>query len=70
MDGRGRDDGRGDAQYPRFGRFFADTGTLRLHEKGAKRHDVPAHHRSAAAIDVYVAAAGLEDPKLALLPGR
>ena len=41
-------------------------GWLRLHEKGGKRHDVPAHHR---------AAAELEEPKAALFqtvdpPGR
>ena len=36
-------------------------GWLRLHEKGGKRHDVPAHHRAAAALDAYVEAAGLED---------
>ena len=38
----------------------------RLHEKGGKRHDVPAHHRAAAALDAYVEAAGLEEPKAAL----
>ena len=41
-------------------------GWLRLHEKGGKRHDVPAHHRAAAALDTYVEAAGLEEPKAAL----
>ena len=41
-------------------------GWLRLHEKGGKRHDVPAHHRAAAVLDAYVEAAGLEDPKAAL----
>ena len=41
-------------------------GWLRLHEKGGKRHDVPAHHRAAAALDEYVEAAGLEEPKAAL----
>ena len=41
-------------------------GWLRLHEKGGKRHDVPAHHRAAAALDAYVAAAALEEPKAAL----
>ena len=41
-------------------------GWLRLHEKGGKRHDVPAHHRAAAALDDYVEAAGLEEPKAAL----
>ena len=39
---------------------------LRLHEKGGKRHDVPAHHRAAAALDTYVEAVGLEEPKAAL----
>ena len=39
---------------------------LRLHEKGGKRHDVPAHHRAAAALDAYVEAGGLEEPKAAL----
>ena len=41
-------------------------GWLRLHEKGGKRHDVPAHHRAAAALDAYVEAAGLQEPKAAL----
>ena len=41
-------------------------GWLRLHEKGGKRHDVPAHHRAAAALDAYVEAAGLEEPKASL----
>ena len=41
-------------------------GWLRLHEKGGKRHDVPAHHRASAAIDEYVEAAGLEEPRTAL----
>ena len=38
-------------------------GWLRLHEKGGKRHDVPAHHRSAAALDAYVEAAGIHEFK-------
>ena len=39
----------------------------RLHEKGGKRHDVPAHHRAAAALDAYVEAGRLdEEPKAAL----
>ena len=33
-------------------------GWLRLHEKGGTRHDVPAHHRAAAALDDYLEAAG------------
>ncbi len=41
-------------------------GWLRLHEKGGKRHDVPAHHRAAAALDAYVEAGELEEPKVAL----
>ena len=36
-------------------------GWLRLHEKGGKRHDVPAHHRAAEALDAYLEAAGLEE---------
>ena len=36
-------------------------GWLRLHEKGGKRHDVPAHHRAAEALDEYLEACGLED---------
>ncbi len=41
-------------------------GWLRLHEKGGKRHDVPAHHRAAEALDTYLEAAGLEDGREAL----
>ena len=41
-------------------------GWLRLHEKGGKRHDVPAHHRAEEALEAYVAAAGLEDAKASL----
>ena len=41
-------------------------GWLRLHEKGGKRHDVPAHHRAAAALDAYVEAGRLEESKTAL----
>ena len=44
----------------------ASRGWLRLHEKGGKRHDVPAHHRAAAALDAYLASAELEEPKAAL----
>ena len=52
----------------RRGNYFlqGSRGWLRLHEKGGKRHDVPAHHRAAEALDEYVAAAGLEEPKAAL----
>ena len=50
-------------------------GWLRLHEKGGKRHDVPAHHRAEEALEAYVAVAGLEDAKALLFqsvdrPGR
>ena len=38
-------------------------GWLRLHEKGGTRHDVPAHHRAAEALDDYLALAGLDDAK-------
>jgi len=31
---------------------------VRLHEKGGKRHDVPAHHNAEAYLDEYLAAAG------------
>ena len=41
-------------------------GWLRLHEKGGKRHDVPVHHRASEALDEYLAAAELEEPKTAL----
>jgi integrase/recombinase XerD len=32
---------------------------LRLHEKGGKHHEVPAHHNAEAYLDAYIAAAGL-----------
>ena len=41
-------------------------GWLRLHEKGGTRHDVPAHHRAAAALDDYLEAAGLDAATAAL----
>ena len=41
-------------------------GWLRLHEKGGKRHDVPAHHRAEEAVEAYLAAVGLEDTKAPL----
>ena len=41
-------------------------GWLRLHEKGGKRHDVPAHHRAEQAVAAYVNAAGIDDPKAPL----
>lgn len=36
---------------------------IRLHEKGGKRHDVPAHHNAEAYIDAYIEAAGIADEK-------
>ena len=42
---------------------------LRLHEKGGKRHDVPAHHRAAAALDAYLAGARTRGAEGGALPG-
>ena len=52
----------------RRGDYFqqGSRGWLRLHEKGGKRHDVPAHHRAAEALDKYGEAAELEEPKATL----
>lgn len=36
---------------------------LRLHEKGGKRHEVPAHHSLEEYLDAYLAAAGITDEK-------
>ena len=41
-------------------------GWLRLHEKGGKRHDVPAHHRAEAAVDAYLVASEVDDAKARL----
>ena len=41
-------------------------GWLRLHEKGGKRHDVPAHNRAEAAVEAYLVAGGVEDAKAPL----
>ena len=41
-------------------------GWLRLHEKGGQRHDVPAHHRAAEALDDDLARAGLDAATAAL----
>lgn len=38
-------------------------GWFRLHEKGGKLHDVPAHHNAEAYLDAYIAAAGISDQK-------
>ncbi len=42
--------------YPEGKRWW-----LRLHEKGGKRHEMPAHHKLEAFIDDYIAAAGMRD---------
>jgi len=34
---------------------------IRLHEKGGKQHEVPAHHNAEAYIDAYLEAAGIRD---------
>jgi site-specific recombinase XerC len=47
---------RVDDYYPEGKRWW-----LRLHEKGGKRHEMPAHHKLEAFIDEYIAAAGLRD---------
>ncbi len=36
---------------------------IRLHEKGGKRHDVPAHHNAEAYLDAYIEAAGIGGQK-------
>ena len=36
---------------------------FRLHEKGGKRHEVPAHHNAEAYLDGYLEAAGIGDDK-------
>ena len=44
---------------------------LRLHEKGGKRHEVPAHHNAEAYLDAYIEAAGIaERPESPPLPLR
>lgn len=47
---------RVDDYYPEGKRWW-----VRLHEKGGKRHEMPAHHKLEAYIDDYVAAAGIRD---------
>lgn len=36
---------------------------FRLHEKGGKRHEVPAHHNAEEYLDAYLEAAGISDEK-------
>jgi integrase len=40
---------------------------LRLHEKGGKFHEVPAHHNAEAYLDAYLAAAGIAEERKAPL---
>jgi site-specific recombinase XerD len=42
--------------YPKGKRWW-----VRLHEKGGKRHEMPAHHNLEAYLDTYVEAAGIGD---------
>jgi site-specific recombinase XerD len=42
--------------YPEGKRWW-----VRLHEKGGKRHEMPAHHKLEVFIDEYLAAAGIRD---------
>jgi site-specific recombinase XerC len=42
--------------YPEGKRWW-----VRLHEKGGKRHEMPAHHKLEAFIDEYLAAARIRD---------
>ena len=40
--------------YPKGKRWW-----VRLHEKGGKRHEMPAHHNLEAYLDAYIKAAGI-----------
>jgi hypothetical protein len=42
--------------YPKGKRWW-----VRLHEKGGKRHEMPAHHTLEAYLDSYIEAAGIRD---------
>lgn len=42
-------------------------GWLRLHEKGGKFHEVPAHHKAEEFLDAYIEAAGISGEKKAPL---
>jgi site-specific recombinase XerD len=53
---------RVDDYYPNGKRWW-----VRLHEKGGKRHEMPAHHKLEAFIDEYLAAAGIRDDSKGLL---
>src|SRR3954454_21171342 len=47
---------RVDDYYPNGKRWW-----VRLHEKGGKRHEMPAHHKLEAFVDEYINAAGIRD---------
>ena len=44
--------------YPKGKRWW-----FRLHEKGGKRHEMPAHHKAEEYVDAYIEAAELWDQK-------
>lgn len=44
--------------YPQGKRWW-----FRLHEKGGKRHEMPAHHKAEEFMDLYLEAAGIRDEK-------
>jgi integrase len=44
--------------YPQNKRWW-----VRLHEKGGKRHEMPAHHNLEAYLDAYIDAAGIREEK-------
>jgi site-specific recombinase XerD len=44
--------------YPKSKRWW-----VRLHEKGGKEHEMPAHHLLEEYLDAYIEAAGIEDDK-------
>src|SRR4051812_35862074 len=44
--------------YPQSKRWW-----VRLHEKGGKRHEMPAHHTMEAYLDAYIDAAGIREEK-------
>ena len=44
--------------YPQGRRMW-----FRLHEKGGKHHDVPAHHNATQYVDDYIDAAGISEQK-------
>jgi integrase/recombinase XerD len=48
--------------YPKGKRWW-----VRLHEKGGKRHEMPAHHNLEAYLDAYIEAAGIRDAGKTLL---